>query len=264
MNIRILCLTILLSGFAGFAGKNDLPHGINGEEPKLKGQAIKYIPGDNYTRGYLATPKKKKKSRGAVVLIHEWDGLNNRVRSVADALAKEGYIALCVDYYKGHIGQTQADNRKLIQKAQEDPKALIDNLNHAIRHLRERGDVGKIAIIGWGFGGKLALDMAIKGDAHDTTGIFYGRLDQKPEDLKKISHSIFGIFGGRDRAITPKKVEAFDQALNKAGIAHEFHSYPKVNHGFFLWVDRDYEYNADPAKEAWGHLLAYLKKTIRK
>ena len=259
-----LCLILILGYMAGLAKNKDIPEGITGKEPKLKGETTFYMPEDQSTRGYLVLPKKKRKSYGAVILIHEWDGLNDRVRSVADALAKEGYIALCTDLYRGRQGATQAANRALVQRAQARPDKLMRNLNKAIQFLRSRNDVGKIAVLGWGFGGKLALDLAIQGEKHDGTAIFYGRLNQKPEDLEKISHEIFGVFAERDLAIPPKAVNQFTDALAKAGIASDIRIYEGANHGFFLWVDRDAEYNEQPAKEAWDALKTYLKRTISK
>jgi carboxymethylenebutenolidase len=239
-----------------------LPAAVLGEAGPPRGEPIRYFEVDPATTGYLALPEGEGPFP-AVILIHEWNGLVDRVRQVADAMADEGYVALAADLYGGRTGSDRNENMALMEEAQADPDRIIANLDAAARTLRTRSDVtGKIATMGWCFGGGVALSYAIGGENHDGTAIFYGRLVQDPELLSNIDHPIYGTFAEMDRGIPPEEVERFAGALREAGIENDLHIYDDVQHGFWLWVDRDPENSAEPAADAWVRLKAYLKRVL--
>ena len=239
-----------------------LPEAILGKAAPPKGVPARYAPDDEKTVGYLAVPEGDGPF-GAVLLIHEWNGLGDRVRQVADALAAEGYVALAADLYQGKIGANREENRALVTEARANPKRLIANLDAAAKFLRARADVsGKIATIGWCFGGGVALSYAVGGERHEGTAMFYGRLLEDPQEMSKIHHEIYGTFAEMDSGIPPDQVNKFANALKAAGIANDIHIYDEVRHGFWLWVDRDPETNQAPALDAWQRLKAYLKRTV--
>ena len=240
----------------------EVPAAILGEGAPPKGEAVQYFPEDDKVRGYLALPEGEGK-HGAVILIHEWNGLVDRIRQVADVLAGEGYVALAADLYSGRIGADRDENVKLVREARAKPEWLIANLDAAAKFLRARPDVsGKIATIGWCFGGGVALSYAIGGEHHDATAIFYGQLLDDPEQMKNIHHEIYGTFGSADRGIPPETVEKFVEALRKANIPNDVHIYDGARHGFWLYVERDRETNHKHAAHAWKRLQDYLKRTV--
>ena len=265
MHILSWCLltTIGAVSMAQTETEASIPDAIVGKAPAPSGQAVGYYGKDAATKGYLAVPEGEGPFP-AVILIHEWNGLVDRVRQVADTLAGEGYVALCADLYSGKTGSSREENMALVKAARANPEAMIANLDAAAKFLRGRKDVsGKIATIGWCFGGGVALSYAIGGERHEGTAIFYGNLLEDPEEMKHIHHEIYGTFAGKDRGIPVEKVEAFVAALRKAGIANDIHIYDDVNHGFWLWVDRDMETNAGPASDAWKRLKAYLERNLK-
>jgi carboxymethylenebutenolidase len=198
-----------------------------------------------------------------VVLIHEWNGLVDRVRQVADALADEGYVALAADMYSSRIGTNRDENMALMQEAQADPDRVIANLDAAVSYLRGRDDVtGKVAAMGWCFGGGVALSFALGGESHEGTAIFYGRLIEDPDVLASIDHPVYGTFAELDGGIPPDQVNRFAAALRTAGVENDIHIYDDVNHGFWLWVDRDPETATAPAADAWARLKAYLARVL--
>ncbi|MFQ5741719.1 MAG: dienelactone hydrolase family protein [Acidobacteriota bacterium] len=242
--------------------ENELPLAIVGKAPPPRGRHIQYYPGHPKTRGYLALPAGKG-PHGAVILIHEWNGLVDRVRQVADGLAAEGYVALAADLYSGRVGSSRQENRALVRETLAQPGEVIANLNAAARFLRDRPDVsGKIGAVGWCFGGGVALSYALGGKNHDATAIFYGRLLDDPEKMGRIQHEVYGTFAGLDRGISPEQVGQFVAALRKAGVPNDVHVYDDVNHGFWLWVDRAPEKRSKPALDAWKRLKAYFKRTL--
>jgi carboxymethylenebutenolidase len=250
------------SGVEAEAQESVLPPAVLGEAGPPTGTAVSYFDADAATRGYLAVPDGAGPFP-SVILIHEWNGLVDRVRQVADALAEEGYVALAADLYGGRTGSSREENVALMQEAQSSPERIIANLDAAARFLRARPDVtGRVATMGWCFGGGVALSYAIGGENHDGTAIFYGRLVQDPELLARIDHPIYGTFAEMDRGIPPEEVERFAEALRQAGIENDLHIYDDVEHGFWLWVDRNPDVAAEPALDAWERLKAYLKRVV--
>ena len=117
--------------------------------------------------------------------------------------------------------------------------------------------------MGWCFGGGVALSFGLDGENHEATAIFYGRLVDDPAMLEGMDHEVYGTFAREDSGPSPEQVEAFEAALNSAGIEHDLHIYDDVNHGFWLRVDGNPELRRGPAQDAWERLTAYLDRTLR-
>jgi carboxymethylenebutenolidase len=140
---------------------------------------------------------------------------------------------------------------------------VIANLDAAQKFLRARPDVtGKVGVMGWCFGGGIALSYALGGAEHQATAIFYGMLVTDPAELRRIHHPIYGTFAGQDRNITPAMVVRFRTVLDSIGIKNDIHVYDPVQHGFWLWVDRDPATNTAPAADAWQRLVRYLHDNL--
>ena len=241
---------------------DQLPPAIIGQAGPLAGTSAAYFEGDPKARGYLAVPEGAG-PHPAVVLIHEWNGLVSRVKQTADSFAAEGYVALAADLYSGRTGSNPEENMALVRETLANPDALIANLNAAVAFLGDRDDTtGKVAAIGWCYGGGVALSFALGGEHHDGTAIFYGRLLDDPERMKHIHHEVYGTFVENDRGIPVEDVDRFVKTLRAAGIPNDVHIYDEVNHGFWLHVDRDPEKNTPAAKDAWKRLRSYLKRAL--
>lgn len=242
--------------------ESEIPAAILGKGEAPRGEDLAYFDEDPATVGYIVSPEGEGPFP-AVLLIHEWNGLVDRVRQVADAFAEEGYVALAADMYSGRTGSSREQNMALMQETQADPDRIIANLDAAVRYLRSRPDVtGKVAAMGWCFGGGVALSFALGGESHEGTAIFYGRLIEDPDVLASIDHPIYGTFAELDGGIPPDQVNRFAEALRAAGVENDIHIYDDVNHGFWLWVDRDPDTAAAPAADAWERLKAYLQRVL--
>jgi carboxymethylenebutenolidase len=241
-----------------------LPAALLGEAPPLGGTAVRYDASNPSSVGYLAVPEGAGPFP-SVILIHEWNGLVNRVREVADALAAEGYVALAADLFSGQTGSTPDENRALVAEARGNPEAMVQNLDAAVAFLRARPDVsGRVGAMGWCFGGGVALSWGLDGAHHEATAIFYGQLLDDPEVLARLPHEVYGTFAREDQGPSPEQVENFQRALDAAGVAHDLHIYDEVNHGFWLHVDQAPEIRAEPAADAWVRLKAYLARTLQR
>lgn len=145
----------------------------------------------------LAVPAKTPAA--AIVLIHEWWGLNDQIKAVAAEFAREGYVALAVDLYGGNVAGTRDGARALMQAL--DGAAATDTLTSWIAWLRKRGDTtGKMGTIGWCFGGGWSLAAAIAAPV-DATVIYYGRVNHPPASLASLKGPVLGHFA------TPRPVD---------------------------------------------------------
>jgi carboxymethylenebutenolidase len=245
---------------------DSLPPAILGTALPLRGVPIRYFDGDTAATGYLALPAGPGPFP-AVILIHEWDGLVDRIKQMADAMAAEGYAALAVDVFSGRTGETNEERMSLVNEALSDTARLIRNLDAAAGYLRGLPEVtGRIATIGWCFGGGVALSYAIGGENHEGTAMFYGRLITDPRRLTTpdtVNHEIYGTFAANDASIPAEEVQRFVEALREAGIENDVHVYDDVDHGFWLYVDEDPATRRAPALDAWQRLKAYLVRSIR-
>jgi carboxymethylenebutenolidase len=241
----------------------ELPSAIVGEAGPLAGETVQYLASDPATRGYLAVPAGAGPFP-ALVIVHEWNGLVDRVRQVADDLAREGYVTLAADLFHGRTGSNPEENMALVRETQADREGMIANLDAAVAYLKARPEVsGRVGAMGWCFGGGVALTFGLDGVNHEATAIFYGGLVDDPERLATLSHEVYGTFAALDQGPSPASVDAFTNALRAAGIANDLHIYDDVDHGFWLHVDQDAATRSAPALDAWQRLKAYLDRTLR-
>lgn len=241
----------------------ELPAAILGEGGELMGEDLEYFPGDAQAMGYLAVPEGAGPFP-SLVIVHEWNGLVDRIRQVADDLAAEGYVTLAVDLYSGRTGSNPEENMALVREVQADQPTMISNMNAAVAYLRGRDDVtGRVGTMGWCFGGGIALSYGLGGENHEATAIFYGQLVDDPERLAGLDHEVYGTFARLDEGPSPESVAAFEVALEQAGIENDLHIYDDVDHGFWLRVDEDPDVRAEPALDAWQRLKSYLDRTVR-
>jgi carboxymethylenebutenolidase len=200
----------------------------------------------------------------AVVMIHENKGLNDNIKSMANLLAKEGYVILAVDLFNGEVTTDQKRASELTQAIRDNPNIAIANLKSAVTYLNSLPHVNpdKIASLGWCFGGQQSLQLALNSEEHplSATVIYYGRLVTEPETLSKIQWPILGIFGDQDKSIPVESVNKFEEALNANGITNEIYIYKGVGHAFANPSGDNYA--PKETHDAWEKTVSFLKKYL--
>lgn len=211
-------------------------------------------------QGHLATPTVAG-PHPAVVMIHEWWGLNEHIKTRAQDLAREGYVVLAVDLYNGKVAQTQPEAQALTQSL--DQTEARANLQDAVKFLRARQDVkpDKVASLGWCFGGGWSLRLAQAQPDLAAAVIYYGTVQTDADALKGLP-PIQGVFGEADTSIPMPQVRAFDQALTTAGVPHEIHTYPGAPHAFANPTNSE-RYRPEAAADAWAKTLAFLAARLK-
>jgi carboxymethylenebutenolidase len=225
-------------------------------------KSVTYKSGDDSVTGTLYTPAGKGPFP-ALIVIHEWWGLNDWVKEQASKLTDQGYVALAVDLYRGQVATTPDLAHELSRglpedRAQRDLRAAFDFLAAQPNVKKER-----IGSIGWCMGGGYSLDVALLEPTLAATVINYGHLATDPAALKKINAPILGSFGGQDRGITPDDVKKFQQSLTELGKKSEIKIYPNAGHAFENPNNKQ-GYRPDDAADAWKRTLEFLASTLKK
>ncbi len=212
---------------------------------------------DELVYGYFSAPADMFEPLPAVIMIHEWWGLNDNIRATADRLAAEGYIVFAVDLYKGKIASTPGEARVLMSEVVENPDPAKTNIRAAYEFLANTAGAPRIGSIGWCFGGAWSLQTAqLFPQELDASVIYYGAVTDDEELLRPIEAPILGIFAAEDRGIKKASVEAFEAALERLRKNYAVHIYPDVGHAFANPTGNNY--NAAAAEDAWKRTLQFL------
>ncbi len=225
-------------------------------------KSVTYKSGDDAVSGVLYTPQGKGPFP-AIVVIHEWWGLNDWVKNQASKLADQGYITLAIDLYRGKVATTPEVAHELMRGVPED-RANRD-LRAAVEFLKSQANVNKTRLgsIGWCMGGGYSLDVALQEPELAADVINYGHLATETSSLKKINAPILGLFGGKDQGITPDDVHAFEKQMKALGKQVDIHIYPDAGHGFENPVNKD-GYRADDAADAWKRTVDFFATNLKK
>ncbi len=216
------------------------------------------VGGDEVT-GYLATPAGASDTVPGLVVIHEWWGLNDNIRTMARKLAGRGYAALAVDLYGGRVATTSDSAMKLVQGV--DDEAARANLRQAHAFLDERG-ARAVGSIGWCFGGGWSLQTALElPEQLDAAVIYYGRLVTEPSELEALAMPVQGHFGAEDNSIGLEQVRAFEEALGEAGVTNEIYVYEGAGHAFANPSGERYVEAA--ADTAWRRTTRFLAEHLK-
>ncbi len=212
---------------------------------------------DELVYGYFVAPADMFEPLPAVIMIHEWWGLNGNIKAMADRLAAEGYIVLAVDLFGGRTAKTPAEARALMLSVVEDPESANNNIRDAYKFVSKTAGAPKVASLGWCFGGGWSLITAqLFPDELDASVIYYGQVTGDDDALRAVNAPILGLFAGDDTGIKPDSVEAFGEALQRLRKTHEVHVYEGVGHAFANPTGNNY--NEAAATDAWGRTLEFL------
>lgn len=225
------------------------------------GKQVSYKSGDETVNGVLYTPSGKGPFP-ALVVIHEWWGLNDWPKEQAAKLADQGYAALAVDLYRGKVAKSPDEAHEIMRGVPED-RANRDLLA-AFDYLASQKNVDskRIGTIGWCMGGGYALDLALAQPKLKAAVINYGHLATDKASLGKVNAAVLGIFGGQDRGIPVDSVKKFEQDLKSLGKTVEIQIYPDAGHAFENENNKS-GYRAADAKDAWNKTLAFLGKNLK-
>lgn len=222
---------------------------------------VSYKSGDETVKGVLNIPQGKGPFP-AIIVIHEWWGLNDWVKEQGSKLSDLGYVTLAVDLYRGKVATTPDEAHEIMRGVPED-RAKRD-LHAAFDFLQSQPDVKKnrIGAIGWCMGGGYSLDVALEEPDLAADVINYGHLATDPAALKKINAPILGLFGAQDRGITPDDVKKFEEQLKQLGKKVDVTIYPDAGHAFENPNNKD-GYRPQDAADAWDKTVKFFAANLK-
>ena len=226
------------------------------------GKPVSYKSGDETVQGVLYKPAGQGPFP-ALIVIHEWWGLNDWVKDQASKLADQGYVSLAVDLYRGKVATTPETAHEIMRGVPEDRTKR--DLHAAFEFLASQPNVKKdrIGSIGWCMGGGYSLDVALQEPTLAATVINYGHLATDPAALKKINAPILGLFGAQDHGIPPADVKKFGATLDQLGKKIDIKIYDDAGHAFENPNNKD-GYRAPEAADAWKRTVDFLAMTLKK
>lgn len=227
---------------------------------EIETKYVEYDSGSATIRAYLATPKKKKK-RAGVVVIHENRGLNPHIEDVTRRVALAGFTALAPDGLSP-LGGTPADAdaaRELIGKL-EQPVA-IQLFKDGLKYLRELPKAsGKTGCVGFCWGGAMANNLAVNDPNLNAAVAFYGR-QAAAEDVPKIKAALLLHYGALDERVNAG-IPAYEAALKQHNKNYQLYIYEGANHAFHNDTAGP-RYDEKAAKLAWGRTMEFFEEKLK-
>ena len=217
---------------------------------------------DRLVYGYFAIPADMIDPLPAVVLVHDWWGLNEQTRVMSERLASEGYIVLGVDLFGGQTASSLSEARSLEIAVVENPALAIENMRQAFDFILNTAGAPSVAALGLGFGGSWSLNAALEfGDEVSASVSFYGQVHDDPEKLAQINGPDLGLFAENDRAVPVETVGRFEAALEALEKDYEIIVYPGVRRGFADPLSDGFD--SDVAEDAWDRTVEFLELRLQ-
>jgi carboxymethylenebutenolidase len=225
----------------------------------MTGQMVTFVSNGGSASGYLSAPDG---GRGpGVVVIQEWWGLVPHIKSIADRLAREGFLALAPDLYHGKSTRSPDEAGKLMMALNIDQAER--DLAGAMRFLKAQASnsSGKVGTVGFCMGGALSLYAASKNADVSACVVFYGGHPKVQPDLAALRAPVLGLYAEKDSFVTVASVRELESKLKILGKQYELHVYPKVDHGFFN-DERPEVYDTEAAADAWNRTLSFFRQHL--
>lgn len=235
-------------------------------------QAVEYRDGDTVCEGFLDFNQGHTGKRPGILVVHEWMGLNDHVKARVKQLVLEGYVALAADIYgKGVRPKDAKEAGALAGQWKADRPAMRKRIQAGLAYLQSRPEVdpNRIAVIGYCFGGTVALELARSGAEVKGVVSFHGGLSTPtPEDAGKIKGKVLVLHGGDDPFVPAKEIEAFQEEMKKAEVDWQMVVYGGAVHSFTNPTagrdpTRGAAYHEKADKRSWEAMKVFFKEIFR-
>jgi dienelactone hydrolase len=229
---------------------------------------IVYQDGKVELEGLAAHPEGGR--RPLVILCHAWKGRDEFICEKAQMIAKLGYVGFALDMYgRGILGKTKEENEDFKKPFIQDRSILQTRVLKALEvsSCLPYVDSKQIAVIGYGFGGLCALDLARSGADIKGAASIYGHLDPPPAHLvRAIQAKILVLHGYNDPVTSQKELRSFEKEMNKAKVDWQAHIYGNTMHAFATpganLPQSGILYNPTAAMRSWTAIQNFLNEVF--
>ena len=234
---------------------------------QIKTQLVEYKEGQTTLEGYLAYDPAAKGKRPAVLVVHEWNGLNDYVKKRCDQLAKMGYVAFAPDIYgKGVRPATPQAAGAEAGKYKNNVPLLRARVTAGLNHLKKQANVDskKVAALGYCFGGTTVLELARSGA--DLAGVvsFHGGLGTpNPADARNIKAKVLVAHGAIDPYVSKAELDGFLKEMNDAKVDYQFIAYSEAVHAFTNPDSGNDNSKGAADRRSWEHMKVFFAEIFK-
>lgn len=266
--VKSIIICIIMSGFS----VSGLSEGV---APNIKEETVTYSVDGVTMKGFVAYDTNIKGKRPAILVVHEWWGMNDYAKMRVRKLAELGYIAMAADMFgEGKVAADPTEAQSFTAVYYKDPSLVKTRLEAAEKKLKEysQTDPANIAAIGYCFGGYVVLNYAKMGA--DLKGVvsFHGGLGGVPVDKSLLKAKVLVCHGGADKFVTEKDAEGFKHKLDSIGAENTLKVYANATHAFTnpdatatgKKFNMPIEYNADADRDSWNDMKVFFGKIFKK
>jgi len=241
-------------------------------QAKVVTKSVAYEQGGQKLEGYLAYDDAKSGARPGVLVVPEWWGLNDYVKSRARQLAQMGYVAFAADMYGNAKVTRDPKQAEEWSSAVDNGGLMAPRSKAALEVLKEQPqtDKSKLAAIGFCFGGSTVLQLAYSGEPLAATVTFHGGLMPPKEDqLAKIKSPILILHGAEDGFVKPETIDQVRASLDKAKVDWYMVTYANAVHAFSNPDANSFKipgigYNEKAARRSWAEMQDFFKEQFKR
>jgi carboxymethylenebutenolidase len=235
---------------------------VQENDPRIKSEMIDYTSpkGGLKMKGLLSIPKNAKEKLPGVIVVHENRGLNPYIKDVGRRTAVEGFISLAPDALAPLGGYPGNDDEGRTMQRKRDRNEMLEDFIAGYNYLKNHKDCnGKVAVVGFCFGGYISNMMAVKIPDLACAVPYYGR-QPSAEQAIKIKAPLLLQYAGLDKRVNAGW-PAFEKILKENKIEHKAHFYPEVNHGFHN--NTTPRFDEEAANLSWKRTMAFFDKYLK-
>ena len=212
------------------------------------------------THGYLATPAGEQGP--GVIVLQEWWGIEEHIRSVCDRLAGEGFYALAPDLYGGETTTqpSEAEQKMMALSMDEVEPQMCGAADHLVAQPGVAGDA--VGALGFCLGGGLAVWAAASCPKVTAVVTYYYVMPHGKPDFARVKGPVLGHFGTADEFVSHDEAKALESELRDAGVDVTFHYYDGAGHAFFNDTDRLGTYDPDATQLSWERTVSFLREAL--
>ncbi|CAN5799031.1 dienelactone hydrolase family protein [soil metagenome] len=238
---------------------------------EIKEGLVEYKSGVVVCEGWQAYDTTKSGKLPAVLIVHQWTGLSDNEKMRAKMLAELGYNVFAADIYGKGIRPQPPASKDEANRFKSDRALYRERLTAAFDLLAkdEHTDAGRIAVIGYCFGGTGALELARNGADVKAVVSFHGGLGTPtPADAKNIKGEVLVCHGADDKAVPPAEVDAFHAEMKASNVKYEFIAYPGAVHAFTQKSagndnSKGVAYNAEADAKSWEAMKNFFARVLK-